>query len=276
MAKATEEATDQVLGIDTDEETEDAAPPIETVGENAPEEEVESASNAPEVDWQSFIQTWTPASGFRQLKMLVYGDSGAGKTTFASSAPDVLFLDADNGLLSLEVPVKRWPIRTWPDLQMAYRYLATQPHQFKTVVLDSLNRIQRIGMDNVVQSFNVRRNYDNLPTQADWGKALDDLYHLILAFQGLAMNVIFTAATGPRSFEDDQLMPQLSGKQTANVLCQAMDVIGYIYKQQGEGQETQRFIGFDMPNAITKDRTRRLPTILQNPTWPKLAAYWED
>ena len=53
-----------------------------------------------------------------------------------------------------------------------------------------------------------------------------------------------------------------------------MDVVGYLYKETIEGR-VSRLMGFDLAGAVTKDRTQLLPTILVQPTWLKMAAYWE-
>ena len=222
------------------------------------------------------IQVWHSQTLTDQIKILVYGQSGVGKTVFAATAPDVLFLDADGGMMSVQRPVARWGITDWADLKEAHRYLRTPGHPFKTVVLDSLNAIQKLGMDSTVRSFPMKRTYDDLPTMSDWGKALDDFARLVRAFRALPMRVIYLCATKNREYDDERAEPQLSGKQTVSTLNQAMDVIAYLYVQEREsGRKPDRIMAFDIANSITKDRTNRLPPTMIDPTWEKLESFWK-
>lgn len=222
------------------------------------------------------IQSWSGGGTTSQIKMLIYGASGVGKTVFAATAPEVLFLDADLGMMSVDHPVSRWEMRSWDDLKEAHKYLRSGAHPFKTVVLDSLNAIQRMGMDSTVASYPVKRSYDNLPTMADWGKSLDDFQRLIRAFRSLPLRVIYICASKNREFEDERAEPQLSGKQTVSLVCQSMDVVGYLSVEAREtGRKPIRVMGFDIANSITKDRTNKLPPLLPDPTWAKVEQFWK-
>jgi hypothetical protein len=216
------------------------------------------------------LETWTSQS-FDSLKMLLYGDSGVGKTVFASTAPAPIFLDADKGMLSIRREVGRYPIEKWSDLQTAFQMLVREKHGFKTVVVDGLNEIQRICMDNVIDKFSMRRTYENLPSQSDWGKMLDDFEHLVRSLRSLPLNVIFIAHASNKVFEDDRIWPQFSGKQTANKVCGHMDIVSYMFVQKTTDKVgSARVMGFDLPNAVTKDRSGRLPPVLAEPTWDKM------
>lgn len=242
-----------------------------TLPQEAPEKEDLKPKLSPKIEmFHASIHT-------DRIKMLVYGNSGVGKTVFAASAPEVLFLDADDGMMSIKHPVARWPIEAWTDLKEAHRYLREGGHPYKTVVLDSLNAVQKLGMDYTVAAYPVKRSYDNLPTMADWGKSLEDFNRLIRAFRALPMRVIFLCASKNREFEDERAEPHLSGKQTVNLLCQAMDVIGYLSVEAREtGRKPMRVMGFDISNCITKDRTNALPPILENATWERVESYWKQ
>lgn len=79
--------------------------------------------------------------------MLIYGDSGTGKTTLAGSADlvpamrPVLFIDVEGGTESLkhsypEVDTVR--VTTWKQMQAVYDALYEGGHGYRTVVLDSI------------------------------------------------------------------------------------------------------------------------------------------
>ena len=69
------------------------------------------------------------------LAIVLYGVEGIGKTTFASKAPDPLFLDCEGSTMRLNV--RRIRIRTWEDLLAAVKYVNENPTVCKTLVIDT-------------------------------------------------------------------------------------------------------------------------------------------
>src|SRR5664279_4519692 len=81
-------------------------------------------------------------------KVVVYGPPGAGKTTFGATFPDTLILSAESGLLSVrDQDIDVWEVGTWEDIEEAFRYLHTEKHNYKTVVLDSSAKSKRNSMN---------------------------------------------------------------------------------------------------------------------------------
>lgn len=77
-------------------------------------------------------------------RIMLYGVEGIGKTTFASGAPDPIFICTEDGLGSLQVD--HFPLATKADdVLEAIGTLVTEDHQFKTVVLDSVD-----WLDNMI------------------------------------------------------------------------------------------------------------------------------
>lgn len=90
----------------------------------------------------------TRGVGTDGVKMLVYGPSGAGKTTLAGTAPAPVILSVENGLLSLrghDIPFVI--IRDRQDLEEVYHMLhdgADALIDRKTVILDSISEIAEV------------------------------------------------------------------------------------------------------------------------------------
>jgi len=210
-----------------------------------------------------------------QVKMLVYGESGVGKTVFASTWPNPVFLDIDKGMASVNKEVFRIQIDTWDDLIEASDFLANEKHPFKTVVLDSLNELQYLSMRNVVTSFpSIRRSYDSLPAISDYGKMLDDFDKIVRFMKSFSTNVVFIAQVAERKFDTDPVQPQFTGKSTARNISRMMDIVGYLDKRDSsEGAKTRLMI-FDAVNYVTKDRSDKLPQQVENPTYDGLLKYW--
>jgi hypothetical protein len=214
-----------------------------------------------------------------QVKFLVYGESGVGKTVFASTWPTPVFLDIDHGMASVRRTVHRLDIDSWESLLQSLDWLMSGQHPFKTVVLDSLNELQYLTMRHVVNTFQVRRPYDSLPALADYGKMMDDFEKKIRDLKSLPLNVILIAQVAPRAYETDPVQPQLTGKQTARNLSRMMDEIGYLDKKdssEGGNNSKTRFMTFDAVNHVTKDRSWLLPPIVEDPTYEELYKYWSQ
>ena len=74
----------------------------------------------------------------RPWKVLIYGPSGIGKSTFGAQCPSPIFVDVEDG--AGELDVDRFPQReSWPDVLADLRALATEDHDYQTVVIDSLD-----------------------------------------------------------------------------------------------------------------------------------------
>ena len=75
------------------------------------------------------------------LRVLVYGPEGVGKSTLGADAPSPIFLGAEDGTAHLDVARLPQP-EMWADVLAAVALLAREPHEFKTLVIDSLDWIE--------------------------------------------------------------------------------------------------------------------------------------
>lgn len=213
-----------------------------------------------------------------EVKMLVYGESGSGKSRFASTWPEVIFADSDKGMGSVTEKVARVPIDNYHDLENFYTFLQKGEHPHKTVILDTLNENQLLAMDATIADFPmVKRAYNDLASMSDYGKMLSDFMGLTRKFIALPMIVILLAQVDSQNFETDMRMPQLVGKKTARDIARKMDVIGYMYKsdQEDAGGHKLSEMAFDSPQFVTKDRSFKLPSVLPDPNYARMATCWQ-
>lgn len=84
----------------------------------------------------------------RAQRMVIYGPEGIGKSTLAASAPIPLFLDTEMGTGQLDVD--RLDIHELGHISATINALLTQPHEYKTVVLDTADNLWRLCADSVV------------------------------------------------------------------------------------------------------------------------------
>ena len=78
-----------------------------------------------------------PKPDLADLTVLVYGQTKIGKSTLCSQADGALFLATEPGLNALDV--YQVPIQSCEDLRKACAEIVEGNHQFKTVILDTID-----------------------------------------------------------------------------------------------------------------------------------------
>lgn len=157
------------------------------------------------------------------VNLLVYADSGVGKTVFCGSDDDVLFIaPEDNGTLSAKrfgSSAKKWKIHSWMDIVAAYEWLYDQePIPFNWICLDSLTEMQDMCMRQILDEaveMNPGRDPD-VPQLQDWQPYFERFKRLVKGFNSLPVNVIYTALQQDEENEDGEkvVLPMLQGKGT--------------------------------------------------------------
>lgn len=227
------------------------------------------------------------------LNILIYGDSGVGKTILAGSADavaemsPVLVIDIEGGTESLKhsypgVDVVR--VETWDQMQAVYNELHAGKSGYKTVILDSLTEIQKFNMYYIMERAAKKNpNQDtDVPSMREWGINLEQCRKLVRAFRDLPMNAIFTALA-----KDDRndrtgittTKPSLSGKLAGEVAA-FVDVVGYYYVRQAVDPNDKekvtyhrRLLTATTEQFIAKDRSGKLPQVIVNPTMQSIFDY---
>jgi hypothetical protein len=225
------------------------------------------------------------------INMLVYGESGTGKTTLAGSADacpalrPALVVDFEGGTESLVRPypdVEQVRVTTWKEMQKVYDELRlSKTHGFSTVILDSLTEIQKFNMYQImVELIEKRPDLDpDVPSMREWGKNLEQMRKFVRAFRDLPMNSIFTALV--KQDKNDRtgvttLLPSLSGKLAGEVAA-FLDIVGYYYtktvEENGEVREKRLLLTSKTETIVAKDRTQSLPLVVEDPTMQKIFDY---
>lgn len=230
--------------------------------EDRREGETEEQEEAPVV--KSKFGEWSARTAeSKDLKVLLYGPSGAGKTRFAATFHKPLFLDLENGLRStIQVkPVLRYPAnpkRQITSFTQVLKFIElvkadTNP-QYETIVVDSLTELQLLIHKHVVSQYDANRQYEDQMTMADYGKANRDFIDIIREFLRLPYNIVFTAIETPREYEEQQVYPKFIGKQTGPDLLRIMEMIGYCHVVK-KGDSFKHYCSFQMsPTYVAKDR----------------------
>lgn len=81
-------------------------------------------------------------------RIMVYGTEGVGKSSCASRAPRPIFIQTEDGLN--EIDCAKFPLaRSLDEVLSALTELATEEHSFETIVIDSLDWLERMIWDAV-------------------------------------------------------------------------------------------------------------------------------
>jgi hypothetical protein len=184
------------------------------------------------------------------VKAVLYGPPGSGKTTMGSTFPDVLFLSAESGLLSVrDKALDVWTIDSWEDLEEAFAFLKAGGHKYKSVVIDSLTECQKKLNEHIVRKFpGKRRDYEDLMSMSDWGYSMDRFRRMCRAFRDLPMNVVFIALDQTEATEEETVTkPALSGKTLATELMGWVDAGIYCPGPTKDEDGNTKYLGQTVP-----------------------------
>lgn len=87
---------------------------------------------------------------WRPRRILLYGQHGVGKSTFAAGSPAPVFLDCEDGLGDLDV-AKTPVLKSYADVLGAISYLNQSLDKFETVVVDTVDWVQSLIFAHVAQ-----------------------------------------------------------------------------------------------------------------------------
>lgn len=142
----------------------------------------------------------------RPLRVIIYGVEGVGKTTFGAEAPRPIFLCAEDGTSHLDVA--RFPSpRSWTETIEAVRELLRGEHDFKTLVIDSLDWLEPLCWTHVCQTggkasiedFGYGKGY--VLAVERWRELLTNLDLLV---RNRRMNVVMVAHATVKRVDDPQ------------------------------------------------------------------------
>lgn len=186
-------------------------------------------------------------------RVIVYGGDGIGKSTFASQFPNPVFLDIEGGLGNLDVASIDLTERKFAEVLEAVALLIKESHDYKTVVIDSLDWLEKKIFAAVCEEKKIS-SIEDVP----YGKAyVFALSHWSRLINGLDMlrkqkhiTTCLIAHAKVRQVSDPTVQAfsrwdlQLNDK-AANTLKQWADIVGFasyetvVVSKQGDFGRTQ-------------------------------------
>lgn len=243
------------------------------------------------------------------LRLLTYGVEGVGKSSMAAASPDPIWLDVEGGSGHLEVT--RYPFRDgvaghvpteYAEVLRAIDDLGTGEHGFKTVVIDTVDRLEALIWQHVCRRESKPGKEVTSIEAFGYGKgyvmAIDEWRNLCLRLDRLraakGMNVILLGHCQIRTFKSpdtddwDRYSLRLHDK-AAGFLKEWADVTGFACFEEGasalgenrpKGYSTgKRFLKLERTAAYdAKSRIPLPPQVELDPAnpWAPFAAALEQ
>lgn len=199
---------------------------------------------------------------------MCYGTHGIGKSTFGASSQQPIFIQTEDGLG--EIDCDRFPhAEKFGDVISAVSELYTEKHSYKTVVLDSLDWLERLIWNEVCRRKNVE-NVEDIPYAKGYVFALDEWRQVLDGLSALRnernMAILLIAHAKIERFENpetdsyDRYVPRLHRLASALVQEWCDEVLFATYKvftkKSDEGFNRKRTQGISTGERILRTSER--------------------
>lgn len=191
------------------------------------------------------------------VKVLVYGQAGAGKTSLITTLPNPIVLSAEGGLLSIQdANLPYLEIGNMETLKEAYEWLlaSEEAKSFESVALDSISEIAEVVL-------NYEKKIAKDPRQA-YGAMQEQMADIIRAFRDLPNRHVYMSAKLEKTQDEMGRVlyaPSMPGNKTGQALPYFFDeVLALRVEKDAEGV-TQRALMCDSDGLwLAKDRSGKL------------------
>lgn len=191
----------------------------------------------------SFLNLKKAGDMDRHFKVLIHGDTGAGKTRIGCTAPKpVILLTEPNGLMTIQeanpdaivVQCETLDDARAVILAAADGTLAKETG-CETIVFDSLTELQRMIQDEIMSKKEGRPGFTPRMDIKDWGTLADTMRKMVRQIRNLPFNVVAIALTNHEVDESTGVrysLPAFQGKKTPNEIAQYFSAVGYAFREQ--------------------------------------------
>lgn len=195
------------------------------------------------------------------LMMMVYGQGGVGKTTFASTFPKPLLLDFENGAKyfgdrGIEVDVAVF--QTWLTIEDKQQ-LRDALEGYETIIVDPIGE----AMDKLIESDTIsgakNRQASGDLTMAGWGAVKKEMRNFIKWLRYTGKNVVLVSHVDEKPDDERIVKRPMIATKLSQELINMVDVVGFMQVISKDGEQ-KRVIAVDSSDDkyISKDRTGKL------------------
>jgi phage nucleotide-binding protein len=191
------------------------------------------------------------------VKVLVYGQAGAGKTSLIKTLPQPIVLSAEGGLLSIQdADLPFIEISDMDTLREAYTWLtqSDEAKGFQSVALDSISEIAEVVL-------NAEKKATKDPRQA-YGAMQEQMADIIRAFRDLPGRHVYMSAKLEKTQDEMGRVlyaPSMPGNKTGQALPYFFDEVLALRVEKDSENNTQRALMCDSDGLwLAKDRSGKL------------------
>ena len=201
-------------------------------------------------------------------RLLVFGTAGIGKSTFATNAPKPIVIQTEDGLSDIDC--HKFPLaKSFAEVMQALASLFQDPHDYRTLVIDSLDWLERHIWAEVCRNRQVA-TIDDIPygkgytfALSHWREVLDGLSALRTT-RGMTIVLISHARIerfeNPETDSYDRYVPRLHKTASALVTEWCDEVLFATYKiftkAQDEGFNRTRVQGVGAGERVLRTTER--------------------
>lgn len=209
-----------------------------------------------------------PVTELGKQTILLYGSPKLGKSSFASKAPGSLFFECEPGLNHLEV--FKVPTYSWEAFLEACKLVAKGDHNFKTIVIDTVDNAFKMCSDYVCAKHGIEYEGD-MGHGKGWALVKNEWHRVLTRLASLPYGLILISHAVDKTIETrtgeyTKTQPSLPDR-ARNVVLGLVDIILYgdsIAKKDAAGNVTIERVVRTKPHPTYEagDRTGRLPELL--------------
>lgn len=157
----------------------------------------------------SLLDTIKTKKVIKPLCVLFYGVHGIGKTSFAAGAEKPIFVGVEE---NTEFDVPRFPkVTSWDGLKDQLNTLLKEKHDFRTLVIDTIDGLEDIAQTKILTGKNAGKNMET--ACGGYGKAYIEMAEMFIdlrdnyleKLRDKGMQIIILAHSEKNKFEDPML-----------------------------------------------------------------------
>ena len=191
----------------------------------------------------------------KRLKMLIYGETGTGKTVTSLHFPNVAMIDTERGSEHYGEQFEFYRLATSNpvEINQALDALLKDPQEFKTLVIDPFSNVWDAIQDAHIRHMRMKTGNTNYSLQPlDYRNLKAEVKSIVTKLLALDLNIIVTAKSKPQYSPDKSEFMQVIGTQAEGPkdLPYVFDTVLELIIEPDTGKRIAR---------VKKDRTNKLP-----------------
>ena len=206
-------------------------------------------------------------------RIVLYGEAGIGKSTFGAYADKSIFINLEDGLSTIEAdafsfPEPNYPEKVFDGVKQQIKDLINEEHDYKTLVVDSLTKLEKFIWDKLCDDFRVNNieqvdggyakgyihalnHWDSFLELLDYLRKEKNMTIILLAHDGVVK------VENPETQSYDTLVPRLH-KKAVDKVVQWADCVFYAHKQIAIRELKE---GFNKTRAIAIEKGKDVRVI---------------